>query len=196
MKINSIWFYLAILSAIAAGFVVGTCYYIPGVEFEKELNPVDAVSLFVTVIIAVVVAMHFDIVKERRKGIQDIVASRINEIYSLINTLQDKVGNREIHLVEANSNIKRINTSLQLVFKIIENKKISIKYTIDEYQNIINEVKKLATDVPLIQGDGEFKIKIEQNIIKYSASHAAEIEGKIEIIKNKVFELQVALCSI
>ncbi len=196
MKISSIWFYIAILSALAAGFIVGTCYYMPGVEFEKELNPIDAVSLLVTVIIAIVVAMHFDIVKERRKGIQDIAASRINEIYGLINTLQDKVGSREIHLVEANSTLKRINTSLQLVFTVITEKNISVKYTVNEYQGAINEIKKLATDVPLIQGTGEYIIKIEQNIVKYSASRAAEIEAKIEIVKNKVFELQVALCSI
>lgn len=195
MKINSILFGSVIMSVFVSGFIVGTCYYVPGIKFTNELNPLDALSIIVTIIIAVIVAMYFDVVKERRKAIQDITVTRINDINSLVNIFQEKVSRREIHYVEATSTLKRINTSLQLIFKVIGDKNITVNFTITEFQDVIKNINRLATDAFVVQCEIDPEIKIENNTVKYSAARAAEIETKVEVIKNKVFELQVALCS-
>lgn len=195
MKSNTFWILLAIVAIFLAGYFVSVCFNVPEIMFENELNPLDALSILVTIILAVIIALHFDVHKEQRKNIQEIVSSRIRELQELIDKLQDKVSENDLSFYEVASIIKRINSSLMVVFNAIERGRLNVRIDKTEYQKIINDIKKLATDTSPVPPGTEPAIAITSNKIRFSTNRIAEIVTKTEVFKNKVFDLQITLCT-
>ena len=60
---NYIFLFL-VITTFFVGFIIGNLFNIPRIEIDKNINPLDALSIFVTLFIALLITVFFQTKKE------------------------------------------------------------------------------------------------------------------------------------
>lgn len=94
------------------GFFAGKLHFLPGdVVIDKNINPMHALSIFVTLFIAILITVFFQTKKEINNTENEIIIKRIDKIIEIIDCLYDSVCSGKVAVSQAPALVKRIHVS-------------------------------------------------------------------------------------
>lgn len=175
------------------GILIGKLCFIPGVTMGREINPVHALSILVSLLIACILAIWIDRHKEKNKTEKSLVIKRIDDSILILETIHEKLLSHSIGVVEVASLLKRLSMQINCLKKLVCTHSICRP---DQFEKCINEIsdfKALITSTPAVEEEPgiEPAVRAVDNIYHYSKNRIIEIETKVEILKNYTLELQM-----
>jgi hypothetical protein len=175
------------------GILVGKICFFPGVTMGREINPVHAMSILVSLLIACILAIWIDRHKEKNKTEKSLVIKRIDDSIIILESIHEKVLTKSIGVVEAASLLKRLAMQIGCLKKLVAVRDICNPEKFDKCISDISELKDLLTSTPAAEElpSGEATVRASDGIYYYSKNRISEIETKVEILKNDTFELQM-----
>jgi len=177
---------------IGFGFLIGKMVAVPELTIDTKINPLHALSILVTLIVALVISLFFEREKEKNRVAISLIIKRIDKAAEMIDSLYLSVMENQIKQNSAYSLPKRIHNSLKCVWDMFGQYNMNVEVEFSELEVILREVKSLMTNTPINGGSsGEHPpIKVEDNNIIYSDARVAEIGIYIEKIQNKLYKTQ------
>lgn len=183
---------------ILIGILIGKFVDFPHFEISKSVDLINITSIVVTVLIAILITVFFDKRKSDNRIEKDLILRRVDNVYEITNDLQRESISGEIPYTEAASSIKRINTSMQSIYKTVDKCEFSIK---DDIKNLIKksigDLRNVLTDTPKITEDqienSDLPIEVKDGIIKYNRQKIGQIEAKFDSLKDCLLELEIRI---
>ena len=197
--ISKIIFRVALCVAILAiGFVGGKLINISYFKIEEKVDLFNIISIVATLFAAWYVVKVLDKEKEESRTEKDLILRRTEDIYQLISENHQKVSTGQIPYQEASSHLKRINTSISSIYRILE--KLSLNVDVDLKANIIGnsrQLRELLTNTPLIseqqiQGSN-LPIEVINGIIHLNNNRITEIETEYDKLKDNILLMQLSI---
>lgn len=187
---------IVLLVVVVIGFTLGRIFSVPGIEIDKQLNPIDILSIGVTIILTYFVSKILDKEKAISQFEKDLINKRFFELDELVNTTKAQVLSRSIPLPTATSFIKRFSLTLQNICSVIE--KIGLDYNKEQKEKLfinIRDLRNALTDTPFVNEDDlqntNVPISVRDSIIQYNTNTVATIENKFEELKTNLFLFQL-----
>lgn len=186
------------LSVFFAGFIVSKFIDFPHFEISKSIDLVNILSLFVTIWLAILITTIF----EKRNGDyrieKDLIINRIGNIFEIASTLQIESITGKIPFTEAASSIKRINTALVSIYKIVDKCHFDISDLIQQkLSSNLSELRETLTNTPRLSEEQiiatELPIEIKDGMIYFNRDRIAQIEVKFDNLKDILLELQIEI---
>lgn len=184
------------LTFLAFGFAVARFIDIPHFEVSKSIDISNFMTLIVTAWLAILISTVFEKQNNNHRVEKDLVITRVGDIFDIAASLQLESNSGKIHLTEASSSIKRINTSLNSIYKIVEKCHFSISTDIkDKIKICLSELRTTLTSTPVISEESlnsnDLPIEIKDSIIYYNKNRISQLEINFDILKNLLLELQI-----
>lgn len=175
------------------GFLIGRLTVFPAeILIETNVNAVHALSIFVTLFIALLITVFFQTKKEMNNIENELIINRINKITEIIECLQDSVGTGIVPVNQAIAQVKRIHSSSKYIWDICFNdQNIAVTMDFKTVEHELRTLKVLLTLTPVIDSEKTPPIKAVNNQFEYSHARIAEIEKNIEDLKNILFKIQL-----
>lgn len=183
---------------ILLGVLIGKFMDFPHFEVSKDIDLVNISSIVVTVLLAVLITVFFDKRRNDNRIEKDLILRRVDNVYEITNGLQNESISGEIPYTEAASSIKRINTSMQSIYKTVEKCQFSIKDDIKEsIKSAISELRDILTDTPKMAEDqienSDLPIEVKDGIIKFNRQRISQIEARFDALKDCLLELEIRI---
>lgn len=184
------------LSVFIAGFIVSKAVDFQYFEISKNIDIVNILSLIITVWLAILITTIF----EKRNGDyrieKDLIINRIGNIFDIASTLQVESITGKIAFTEAASSIKRINTSLCSIYKIVSKCHFDISDPIQhKLSSNLTELREALTNTPRLSEEQinatNLPIEIRDGMIYYNRDRISQIEVKFDNLKDILLELQI-----
>ena len=171
------------LVLLVLGVLIGKFYDIAYFEISRSIDLVNLLSIVVTIGLAIIITVHFDKRKSDNRIEKDLILRRVDNIYKITNELQRESVSGTIPYTEAASSIKRINTSLNSIYKTVDKCQFSIKNDIkDSLKDAIGELRDILTDTPKMSEEeiknSELPIEVKDGIIHFNRQRIVQIETK------------------
>jgi hypothetical protein len=194
-NVVKIVFYICL---ILLGIWIGKVTDFPHFEISKSIDLINVLSILVTVLLAILITVYFDKRKSDNRIEKDLILRRVDNIYEITNELQREAISGEIPYTEAASSIKRINTSMQLIYKTVDKCEFSIKDDIKtSIRNAISDLRDILTDTPKLTEaqieKSDLPIEVKNGIIKFNRQRISQIEVKFDSLKDKLLELEIRI---
>jgi len=195
MKVNKIIFIIFVFLAFIFGYLVSKMVNLPGISVQKEVNPLHFISILTTLSVAIVVSIIFDQFKEKNKVGKSLFFKRIEDVIEITDKINSHIEREEIEYSIAVSMNKRLRSSMIFIFKALIEKNIIDNHQKDKIEKLLKDINNSMTNTPISpDGDnGHDLLKIENGIIKYSHQRSSQICSRIEVFKNELFNLQMAI---
>lgn len=179
-------------SIFAGGCLVGKLVSVPGVTMGREINPVHALSILCTLVVAVLVSIHLDRNKRRDSSQRDIYLKRIEAVSGVVEELYGRVIEGPIPYTAVTSRIKRIRASLNALLAPLATA-IGNRDFEAPLMNAIRELNEQMTKTDIAGSRGKLPkdISIKDNVITYSGTYKAQIESGLDVLRSRLFELQL-----
>jgi hypothetical protein len=169
-------------------------------EISKEIDLVNVFSLLVTIWLAIIVATVIDKQRSNLRNEKDLIIKKVETIFEVVEIIQTNTNKGSFVYSDAASLIKRLNTSLQTIYKVLDKTKLKIKNeTKLKFKSTIGELRDLLTNTPK---SGEFKLVgekpplvVKDGILEMNNSRISIIESKCEQLKNQLLELEIEINS-
>lgn len=191
---NNNYYWILLITVFLIGVIFGIFVDIPGITIDTKINPLHALSILVTLFIAVSISVVFQKNKDINNTANSIIIKRIDKIIEILDSLNELILEESIETTKGNSIPKRIHSSLKCVFdSLIENTiNISIKFeTIEEKHR---KIKDLLTNTPAKTDSTDSPpVKVENEKYVYNATRVSEISKNIEDLKNDLFKTQLEI---
>lgn len=185
------------ISIAIFGYIFARYFNVPHFEVSKTVDISNILSLLMTAWIAILISTVFEKKNGDNRIEKDLIIGRVGNMYDIAATLQIESNTGSIHLTEANSSLKRINTSLSSVYKIVEKCHFSISDEIKEkIKTCIAELKEMLTNTPALPAqlnNPQVPIEIRENIVYYNQDRMAQIGVKFDLLKDLLLELQIEI---
>lgn len=186
------------ISLIAFGYILARFINFPHFEFSKTIDISDILGLVVTIWLAILITTVLEKQKNDHRVEKDLIISRVGSIYEIASSLQIGSNSGQIHLTEASSSLKRINTSLNSIHKIIEKCHFNVSNEIKcKTDTCLSELRDVLTSTPSIPVDqinsNDIPIAVREGIIHYNRERVSQIEVKFETLKDLLLELQIEI---
>ncbi len=183
---------------ILLGIWIGKVTDFPHFEISKSIDLINVLSILVTVLLAILITVYFDKRKSDNRIEKDLILRRVDNIYEITNELQREAISGEIPYTEAASSIKRINTSMQSIYKTVDKCEFSIKDDIKtSIRNAISDLRDILTDTPKMTEaqieKSDLPIEVKNGIIKFNRQRISQIEVKFDSLKDKLLELEIRI---
>ncbi|MBL7935709.1 MAG: hypothetical protein JNM51_07860, partial [Bacteroidia bacterium] len=113
-------------------------------------------------------------------------------------TLQIESISGKIAFIEAASSIKRINTALSSIYKIVDKCHFDISDLIKQKLNSnLSELRETLTNTPRLSEEQinatDLPIEIKDGMIYFNRDRIAQIEVKFDNLKDILLELQIEI---
>ncbi|MCP5275421.1 MAG: hypothetical protein H6936_11370 [Burkholderiales bacterium] len=176
------------------GFFVGKLFILSEeVVIDKNINPVHALSIFVTLFIAILITVFFQTKKEINNTENEIIIKRIDKIIEIIDCLHDSVCSGKVAISQAPALVKRIHNSSKYIWDSCFSDQainVSIKFELIEAET--RKINDLLTNTPANHTNVEKPpVQVVDNNYEYNDLRIVEIEKHIEDLKNKLFKIQL-----
>lgn len=186
------------LSLIAFGYIIARIISFPYFEFSKSIDISDILGLIVTAWLAILVTTVFEKQNSDNRVEKNLIISRVGNIFEIASSLQIGSNSGQIHLTEASSSLKRINTALNSIYKIIEKCHFNITSDIKNRTNTcLSDLRDILTNTPSIPEDqinsNDMPIAVREGIIHYNQERVSQIEVKFDTLKDLLLELQIEI---
>jgi len=184
------------LSLFAIGFIVAKFYNFPYFEISKSIDLTNVLSLVVTILLAILITTFFEKKNNDHRVEKDLIINRIGNIFEIASTLQIESITGKIPFTEAASSIKRINTALSSIYKIVDKCYFSISDDIKEkIKTNLSDLRETLTNTPkLIEEQikaADIPIEVKEGIIYFNRDRIAQIEVRFDSLKDLLLELQI-----
>lgn len=183
---------------ITIGILIGKYISFPYFEISKTIDLVNIASIVVTIILAIIITTFFDKRKSDFRIEKDLIIKRVDNIYEICSKLQLEAISGEIPYIEAASSIKRINTSINSVYKLISKCKFNTdESTKNEFKSCIGDLRNILTDTPLISekeiNSADIPISVKDGVIHFNRNRISQIELKFDTLKDLLLEWQIVI---
>lgn len=184
------------LTVFGVGFISAKCINFPHFEISKSIDVINILSLIVTVWLAFIITTVFEKRTSDYRIEKDLIINRIGNLFEIADLLQIESISGKIPFTEAASSIKRINTALTSIYKIVEKCQFNISENIKNKLNSnLTELRETLTNTPRLNEDvikaTELPIEIKNGIIYFNKDRIAQIEVKFDNLKDILLELQI-----
>lgn len=185
-----------IFTTLVIGISIGKLFDIPYAKLKTEIDAMQLISIGVTVWIAFIIATIIDKEKDENKREKELILKRTEDLYLILDDFNQRIITGELKYKKTTSTLKRINTTLKLIFKVINETKISINTELKDIQKITRKLNVLLTETPINEEDingSDLPIKIKDSIIKLNNGRVIEIESKFDSLKNMILVFQLEI---
>jgi len=183
-----------LLTVFIMGFFVGNLYNLPGeIVIDKNINAVHALSIFVTLFIAILITIFYQTKKEINNTENEIIIKRIDKIIEIIECLHDSVCSGKVAVSQAPALVKRIyNASKYIWESSFSDQTINVSIKFELIESETRKINDLLTNTPANNTKDENPpVKVVESNYEYNDSRIVEIEKHIEDLKNKLFKIQL-----
>lgn len=186
------------MSLIAFGYCLSRITDLPHFEVSKSIDISNIISLIVTTWLAILITTVFEKQNNNQRVEKDLIISRVGTIYEIASSLQLESNIGKVHLTEASSSLKRINTALNSIYKIVEKCHFDIDNEMKgRLKENLSELRDILTNTPQISEEQlkgkDIPIEIKDSMIYYNKDRISQIEVKFDGLKNLLLELQVEI---
>jgi hypothetical protein len=195
IKDKNFWCTVLLLTTIFfIGFILGKLIEVPFITIEKNINPLHALSILVTLLVALVISVFFQKNKDINNTANDIIIKRVDKIVDMLDILNESILEGSIEVIKAPAISKRIYSSLKCVNQSLIDYSISISATFDSIEQKHRLIKDLLTNTPAHNGnDAPMPVKVENEKYVYTSARISEIERNIEDLKNSLYKTQLEI---
>lgn len=179
------------------GFVLGVgfnFYKDFTIQFDDKIDPTNLLEIFVNVILVWIIANILDKEKQTERTSKDIIQTRVNELYSFVNDFSEKSFNDNYNYTDATSALKRLNTGIITIEKLIATTKLNISTELlapvkASYEKLDN----LLTNIPVRDeaDTSEPDLKVKDNICTFGKNRLNLIHTEFDKIKDELLTLEV-----
>ena len=184
------------LSFIAFGYVITRFFEIPHFEISKSIDVSNVLNLIVTAWLAILITTVFEKQNNDHRVEKDLIITRVGNIYDIADSLQLESNSGRIHITEASSSLKRINTALNSIYKIVDKCHFNITDNLkDLLKNCLADIRNTLTNTPSLTDEHlnskDLPIEIKDSIIHFNKDRISQLEVKFDTLKNLLLELQI-----
>lgn len=186
------------ISLLVVGFLIGKFTDFPNFKISRSIDLVNISSIVVTILLAFVISVFFSKKKSDNRVEKDLILRKVDNIYEITNELQKKSISGQIHYTNAASSIKRINTSIQSIYRTVEKCQFSIKDDIkSSIKDSIIELRDILTNTPKVTEDQiekiDLPIEVKSGVIMFNRQRINQIEAKFDNLKDSLLELEIRI---
>lgn len=183
---------------ILVGIVIGKFLDFPYFEISKTIDLTNILSILVTILLAILITVFFDKKKNDNRIEKDLILRRVENVYEITNELQREAISGAIPYTEAASSIKRINTSMQSIYRTVEKCEFTIKDDIKQsIKSAISDLRDILTDTPKLTEaqieSSDLPIEVKDGIISFNRQRIGQIEARFDILKDNLLELEIRI---
>lgn len=184
------------LSFIAFGYVLTRIFDIPHFEVSKTIDISNILTLIVTAWLAILITTVFEKQNNDHRVEKDLIITRVGNIYNIADSLQLESNGGRIHITEASSSLKRINTALSSIYRIVDKCHFNITDDLKErLKSILSDIRNTLTNTPSVTDEQlnskDLPIEIKDSIIHFNKERVSQLEVKFDTLKDLLLELQI-----
>jgi len=186
------------VTLIVFGYAISRFVNLPHFEVSKTIDISNVITLIVTAWLAILISTVFEKQNNDNRIEKNLIITRVDNVFDMAASLQLESNSGTIHLTEASSSIKRINSSLISIYKIVDKCQFSITDDIKErIKNNISDLRSFLTNTPVITDEEltskDLPIKIKDSIVHYNKDRISQLEVKFDELKDLLLELQIEI---
>ncbi len=184
------------LSCIVFGYVTTRFFEIPHFEISKSIDISNILTLIVTAWLAILITTVLEKQNNDHRVEKDLIITRVGNIYSIADSLQLESNIGRIHITEASSSLKRINTALNSIYRIVDKCHFNITNDLkDRFKNSLADIRNTLTNTPSLTDEQlnskDLPIEIKDSIIHFNKDRVSQLEVKFDTLKDLLLELQI-----
>jgi len=182
--------------SMAFGYGFSRFIDIPHFEIAKTIDIANVLALIVTAWIAILITTVFEKQNNDHRVEKDLIITRVDNIYEIADSLQLGSNSGSIHITEASSSLKRINTALNSIYRVVAKCHFVINDDIIERLNsILADIRIMLTDTPSVTEEQlnatDLPIEIKDSIVHFNKERVSQLEVKFDTLKDLLLELQL-----
>jgi len=184
------------LSLIVFGYAITRLIEIPHFEISKSIDVSNVLTLIVTAWLAILITTVFEKQNNDHRVEKDLIITRVGNIYDIADSLQLESNSGRIHITEASSSLKRINTALNSIYRIVDKCHFNITDDLkDRLKNSLADIRNTLTNTPSVTDEQlnskDLPIEIKDSIIHFNKERVSQLEVKFDTLKDLLLELQI-----
>ena len=185
---------------IIFGFIISRYINIPHFQVSQNIDIANLLSILTTIWLAFFITNVLEKKNSDSRIEKDLIIARVAALYEIAETLQIELGTGKVALTEVASSIKRINTSLQSIYKIVTICNFDIEDDLkSNIKEILSDIRNTLTSTPSVKieelENPDLPISVRESVIYYNRERVSEIEVKFDNLKNLLLELQIHINS-
>jgi hypothetical protein len=166
-------------------------------ELDKGISIIDALSLFVTIGVAIYVAKILEKEVQDVRIEKELCIAKITEIESMLKDFEILVEEKGSSYNKINNRINSCRMKKGNIFNAIkENLKQVKNIDFDSFEKEItdgiNSLKRLLTETPAVK-ESNPAISVKKDIVTYSPNRIIEINTEINSISEVLFKIKVRI---
>lgn len=187
---------IALLS-LCIGITIGKLFNWGYFEISNELNIIDALSLFVTIGLALYITSVLERKVQTDQVEKEIISLKIAEIEESISSIHEIINEDKIKYSKVNSIMHRTSVTRNYLFNELKNLKIdTVSKTGESLEGIIKnehiKLKRLLTETPIDQ-NGNTEIKVQKGVVEYNDKRKTDINTAVCSLNEKLFILKMTI---
>ena len=194
--INTIILFIIFSTGITLGKLLNWGYF----ELSKEISIIDALTLFITIGLAIYVARILEKEIQDDRIEKELYIAKITELEEVLNSFETLIEEKDIIYSRINSRIHSCRIKKNSIFGSMKNNFKKIKTTdIDSFEkeisDKINSLKRLLTETSAVPSKTP-DLSVKKGIAVFSTGRIIEICTEINAINENLFKMKVKINSL
>jgi hypothetical protein len=169
-------------------------------ELVKEISIIDALTLFITIGLAIYVAKILEKEVQDVRIEKELYMAKITELEGILNNFETLIEEKEVIYSKINNRIHSCRIKKNSIFDSIKDSLKQIEISdIDSFEreitDKINSLKRLLTETPAVPSKTP-ELSVKRGIANYSTNRAIEICTEINAINENLFKMKVKINAI
>jgi hypothetical protein len=189
--INIICYLVVFSIGITVGKLLNWGYF----ELSKEVSIIEALTLFVTIGVAIYVAKILEKEVQDVRIEKELYIAKITEIESITKDFETLIEEKNSSYNKINNRINSCRMKKGSIFNAIRKNLRQIR-DIDNFEREItdgiNSLKRLLTETPVVS-ESNPAISVKKDVVIYSPNRIIEINTEINSISENLFKIKVRI---
>ncbi len=179
---------------LALGFLLGKLVSVPGLEVDKSISLTHAASILVTIVVAVVISVLIDGIKEQKKLTREVVIPMVDKLIIHVDNTKETLLKGSLPLATANSFGKKIIVPLSHVKNAVVAKNKTAIDLFDDLESMVKEIRVNLTETPQKNSNpSEHPVIVNPKLgYIYSDKRTDQIEVLLDNLNNNLLKLQLS----
>jgi hypothetical protein len=166
------------------------------VSFDDKINPVELLSLFVTIVLVWIISSVLEKKKQAEIAGKEILLKRVELLLAFVLETAQQSTSGSFLYAGAASAIKKIELSTSRICKLMESNNLSCDEQIRS--NILNQTERLVellTNTPVHDSSSESPqaVKVQEGKLIFSAERALDIQNAFYDLEDNILILEIAI---
>jgi hypothetical protein len=193
-KINkTVTYFLVFAIGVTTGELIDWGYF----ELSKEISIIDAISLFVTIFLAIYIVKVVEKETQESRLEKELYITKISDLESLLNKIEDLVDEKDVKFQKINTRIHKCRIIKSSIFSSIKesfkkNKAERFNKMKEQFSLHIYELKRKLTETSVAKTDNP-DVNLIDGIVNYSDNRIQEINIITNTIKEDIFKFKAQM---